>query len=196
MRTLIRKSLLRLEILPFLFHFVVVMAATTLGDFILHRLDLVWVGRYLGIPGTALILLSFFYSLRKRKIIRKGNPRTLLRMHELFTWLGALMILVHAGVHFNAILPWLALAAMVVDVISGMVGRYLLARSRRHLKAMRQKYRLHGMTKEETERELFWDAVAFDLMVKWRAVHFPISFVFAALALGHIASVFLFWEWR
>lgn len=190
------KSLFRLEILPFLSHFFVLIVATTIGDFILHHFNLVWIGRYLGISGTLLILLSFFYSLRKRRIIRKGNPRTLLRMHELFTWLGALMILIHAGVHFNAILPWLALAAMIVDVVSGMVGRYLLDRSRRQLLATREKYRLHGMTKEETEKELFWDAVTFDLMAKWRAVHFPISFVFAVLALGHIVSVFLFWEWK
>ncbi len=190
------RSLLRLEILPFLSHFVVLIAMTTLGDLILHHFDLVWVGRYLGIPGTILILSSFFYSLRKRKIIKKGNPRTLLRLHVLLTWLGALMILIHAGVHFNAILPWLALAAMLVDVISGMVGRYLLNRSRRQLLAMREKYRLRGMTKEETEQELFWDAVTFDLMVKWRAVHFPISLVFAVLALGHIISVFLFWAWK
>ena len=32
-------------------------------DALLHLFDLVWVGRYLSIPGTILILLSFFYSI-------------------------------------------------------------------------------------------------------------------------------------
>lgn len=190
------KSLFRLEILPFLFQFTVLLAATILGDYILHRYDLVWVGRYLGIPGTIIILLSLAYSLRKRKVIHSGSPRVLLRMHEIFTWLGALMVLVHAGIHFNTILPWLALAAMVINVVSGMIGRYLLTRSRRHLTEMREKYSMHGLTKIEADKELFWDAVTFELMEKWRAVHFPISYVFAALAIGHIVSIFLFWEWQ
>ncbi len=51
----------------------------------------------LGIPGTLLILFSFLYSMRKRKLIQVGRPKTLLRLHEVLTWAGALMILVHAG---------------------------------------------------------------------------------------------------
>ncbi len=190
------KSLFRIKVVPFLGSFIIFVMATVVGDVVLHHFDLVWIGRYLGIPGTFLILLSLFYSLRKRKVIRSGNPRTLLGLHEWLTSLGALMVLVHAGIHFNAILPWLALVAMFINVISGMVGRYLLDRSRRHLSAMKEKYRLHGMTKDAAEMELFWDSVTFELMAKWRAVHFPISFAFAALALGHIVTVFLFWEWK
>jgi hypothetical protein len=190
------KSLLRLQVLPFLVQFLLLMGATTVGDFILHQFDLIWIGRYLGIPGTIFILLSLFYSLRKRKVIRTGSPLILLKMHEIFAWLGALMILVHAGVHFNAILPWLALGAMVINVISGMVGRYLLERSKRQLKAMEDKYKMRGLSEIETEKELYWDAVTFDLMVKWRAVHFPISYAFAVLSIGHILSVFLFWGWK
>ena len=190
------RSLFRLKVVPFAGYFVLLMAATALGDMVLHHFDLVWVGRYLGIPGTLLILLSLAYSLRKRKVIRSGSPKVLLGLHEVLTWLGALMVLVHAGVHFNAILPWLALAAMLVNVISGMVGRYLLDRSRRHLLALQEKYRQHGLSKDAAEMKLFWDSVTFDLMARWRAVHFPISFAFAVLAVGHIVTVFLFWEWK
>ena len=190
------KSLFRIQVLPFLYQFIVLISATIIGDFILHLYDLIWIGRYLGIPGTLLILLSLFYSLKKRKIIQKGSPKVLLKMHEVFTWLGALMILVHAGVHFNAILPWLALLAMVINVISGMIGQYLLNRSRQHLEKMQEKHRSHGLSKVEAEKELFWDAVTFDLMKKWRAVHFPISYAFAVLGIGHIISVFLFWGWK
>ncbi len=190
------KSLLMSKVIPFLGYFIVLIAMTIMGDLALHQFDLVWVGRYLGIPGTILILLSLIYSLRKRKIIQTGSPRFLLTVHEIFTWLGALMVLVHAGIHFNAILPWLALIAMVINVISGMIGRYLLDRSRRHLTGMREKYSAHGLSKMETEKELFWDAVTFELMQKWRAVHFPISFVFAVLTVGHIVSVFVFWGWK
>ncbi|MCK5622040.1 MAG: hypothetical protein KAJ11_07120 [Alphaproteobacteria bacterium] len=191
-----KKSLLYLKVFPFLIQFVVLVVATLMGDFLLHLFDLVWVGRYMGIPGTLLILLSLFYSMRKRKLIKWGSPRVLLVMHEAFTWLGALMVLVHAGIHFNAILPWLALLAMTVNVASGLTGRYLLDRSRRHLTATEEKYRLHGISKMEAEKELFWDSVTYELMAKWRTVHFPISFAFGVLAVGHIVSIFLFWGWK
>jgi hypothetical protein len=105
------------------------------------------------------------------------------------------MVLLHAGIHFNAILPWLATVAMGVNVISGMVGKLLLGRSREHVLGQRDHYQLRGMSKEDIERAVFWDAVTLDAMTKWRKVHIPIFIVFAVLALGHIISIFLFWGW-
>jgi hypothetical protein len=102
-------SLWRRHVLPFTFLLVLLAAATLAGDYLLHRLNLVWVGRYLGIPGTLLIIGSLVYSLRKRKYITSGNPKTLLTLHEIGTWVGSLMVLIHAGIHFNAILPGSAL---------------------------------------------------------------------------------------
>ncbi len=170
--------------------------ATAVTDALLHQFELVWIGRWLGIPGTILILLSFFYSMRKRKVIGFGKPKTLLTLHETLTWIGALMILVHAGIHIYTILPWLALVAMLVNVISGMTGKYLLDRSRRFLAEKKDAYSLRGLSEEEIEKKLFWDATAFDLMKKWRAVHLPITLAFAVLGIAHILSIFLFWQWK
>lgn len=39
------------EILPFYFRLVVLAVVTLFIDLILHLTDLVWIGRYLGIPG-------------------------------------------------------------------------------------------------------------------------------------------------
>jgi hypothetical protein len=189
------RSLWRQHVLPFTLLLVLLAAATLAGDYLLHRLNLVWVGRYLGIPGTLLIIGSLVYSLRKRKYITAGNPKTLLTLHEIGTWLGSLMVLIHAGIHFNAILPWLATVAMGVNVISGMVGKLLLGRAREHVLGQRDHYQLRGLSKAEVERAVFWDAVTLDAMTKWRKVHIPIFIVFAVLALGHIISIFLFWGW-
>lgn len=189
-------SLVRKELIPFVLMFGSLMVATAVVDALLHQFDLVWIGRYLGIPGTLLILLSFFYSMRKRKLIRVGRPKLLLTLHETLTWLGALMILVHAGVHVYTILPWLALIAMLVNVISGMTGQYLLERSRRYLAAKKTTFADRGLTETAIEREVFWEAVAVDLMKKWRAVHFPITLVFGVLGTAHILSIFLFWQWK
>jgi hypothetical protein len=190
-----QKSLWREHILPFTVLLGLLAVATLAGDFVLHRYNLVWVGRYMGIPGTLLIIGSLYYSLRKRKLVQSGDPKTLLSMHEFSAWLGSLMVLIHAGIHFNAILPWLATVAMGVNVISGMVGKMLLNRSRQHILSQREHFQLRGLSKAEVEQAVFWDAAALKAMVQWRKVHIPIFIVFAVLALGHIVSIFLFWGW-
>ena len=57
-------SLWRGHVLPFALLLGLLAAAALGGDYLLHRLNLVWVGRYLGIPGTLLIIGSLYYSLR------------------------------------------------------------------------------------------------------------------------------------
>src|SRR5450830_142241 len=190
-----KTSLWREHVLPFTLLLGLLAAATLASDYLLHRLNLVWVGRYLGIPGTLLIMGSLVYSLRKRKYITSGNPQTLLKMHEFSAWLGSLMVLIHSGIHFNAILPWLATIAMGINVVSGMIGKMLLNRSRRHVQGERDHFALRGMSKAEVEQAVFWDAVMLDAMTQWRKVHIPIFIVFSVLALGHIISIFLFWGW-
>ncbi|MES9993875.1 MAG: hypothetical protein ABW098_18150 [Candidatus Thiodiazotropha sp.] len=189
-------SILRREILPFIALFAGLILGALAVDLLLHRLDLVWLGRWLGIPGTLLILTSFLYSLRKHKKIAFGKPKQLLLMHETLAWSGALMILVHAGIHIYTILPWLALIAMLVNVVSGMTGKYLLNSSRRRLNDKADHYCSQGMSDQAIERELFWDATTVDAMKQWRVVHLPITLAFAVLSLAHILSIFLFWQWQ
>lgn len=193
---MMKASLLRHEVLPFFLALVALGAAALLVDAVLHLLNAVWVGRYLGIAGTLLILGSFGYALRKRKLIRRGQPATLLRLHERMAWLGSLLILVHAGIHFNAILGWLAVWAMLINVASGLTGKFLLKRSQRALEASRQTLRQQGLTAEELEERLYWDSLTFDVVRQWRAVHFPITLAFAVLATAHIVSILLFWGWK
>lgn len=190
------KSLLRQEVLPFFVQIFALIGLAVLSDLALHLIGYEWIGRYLGIPGTLLIALSFLYSLRKRKMLTVGNPKTLLWLHETLTWIGSLLVLMHASVHFYTIIPWLTTIALVINVLSGMVGQRLLHRSRQHLLEMEEKYRLRGMSKDEIEKEVFWDSVTYDLMAKWRVIHFPISLILGVLLAGHIISIFLFWKWQ
>lgn len=189
-------SIFKQIIIPFLITTLILGVATMAGDALLHYLNLVWLGRYLGILGTLLIILSLYYSLRKRKYVQAGSPQAWLRFHEYSAWFGSIMVLVHSGVHFNSILPWLATAAMSVNVLSGMVGKFLLGRSRQVLNQHRAQLQQEGLSVQQTQQELFWDATALDLMSKWRKVHIPIFIAFVVLALGHIVSIFLFWGWK
>jgi hypothetical protein len=183
-------------VLPFLLAFTALALVSLLIDALLHAFNAVWIGRYLGIPGTLLILGSFGYSLRKRKVIRSGNPVRLLRLHERMAWLGSLLVLVHAGIHFNAILGWLAVWAMLINVGSGLTGKFLLERSRRRLTEARQNMNQQGLSPEELEERMYWDSLTFDVVKQWRVVHFPIALAFAVLATAHIIAIFLFWGWK
>jgi hypothetical protein len=147
--------LLTREVLPFLGSFAALALLALALDGLLHLFDLLWIGRWLGIPGTLLIIGSTVYSLRKRKLIQRGNPARLLRWHETLAWLGSLLVLVHAGVHFNAILGWLAVWAMLINVGSGLTGKFLLARSRQRMDEARQRLRGRGLSKVELENRLY-----------------------------------------
>jgi hypothetical protein len=116
------------EVVPFYLSLLALGAAVLLCDAGLHLLGAVWIGRWLGIPGTLLILASLAYSMRKRKLIRWGQPVKLLRWHEYMAWAGSLLVLVHAGIHFNAILGWLAGGLGNADQRGQRPDRQVLAR--------------------------------------------------------------------
>jgi hypothetical protein len=184
------------EIIPFSVSLAALALVTLLLDGVLHWFNLVWIGRYLGIVGVLLVLLSFRYSLRKRKIITTGNPVTLLRRHEYLAWLGSLLILVHAGIHFNSILGWLAVVAMLVNIGSGLAGKFLLERARKRMLQARQTMQRQGVPEADWDERVYFDSLTFDVVKQWRAVHCPITLAFGVLALAHIIAVFLFWGWK
>jgi hypothetical protein len=161
-------------------------------DYILHSFKIVHVGLYLGYLGTFLIVASFAYSLRKRKYITFGAPKHFLMFHEYMAWTSSVLILVHAGIHFNAKLAWLAVLMLLVNVGSGLVGKFLLKTAGESLREAREELVNAGISNAAAEKELFMDTVTVNIMRKWREVHLPISFMFGILSLLHILTVFIF----
>ena len=51
-----KSGLIPKEILPFYLRLAALAAATLLIDLVLHLSGMVWIGRYLGIPGVVLIV--------------------------------------------------------------------------------------------------------------------------------------------
>ena len=179
----------------FVLWFAGLIAATIGADLLLHRLDLPWVGRWLGPLGSLLIAIGLLpFSLRKRGLTRLGDPARVLGIHQATGWIGALMITAHAGIHFNALLPWLALAALVLALGSGLAGLLLIQRERRHFADLRSALVGQGLTPPEVETQVFWDALALDLTRSWRRAHAALAAILTALALVHIASVTMFWR--
>ena len=113
-------------------------------------------------------------------------------MHEYLAWIGSVLILVHAGIHFNALLPWLATFMLLINVASGLVGKFLFKRASMVLNAKRQDLMALGMSIEEVDRRLFFDIITVDAMKKWRIVHLPIAFTLGILSILHIISILIF----
>ena len=187
-----KKPLLVKYVLPFFQWYALMILIAIAVDYFLHRLNLVWVGRYLGLIGTLFILVSLTYSLRKRKLIEYGSPKQLLKLHENLSWIGSIMLLVHAGIHFNALLPWLAILMLLITVASGLVGKFLLKKANEALKERKQDLINTGITIGEVEKILHFDSITVDLMKKWRVVHLPITLILGILSLMHIVTVIMF----
>lgn len=183
------------KILPFVLIYAALIASAAALHFYMHNSGFKWTLRYLGIVGTALIILSFVYSLRKRKIINFGKAKTLLQFHELLAWIGSLLILLHAGFEFDAVIPRMAVFAMLIVVASGVTGKYLLKQARESIKHKREELKAQNLSEEDIEKELFALSLIADKMQLWRNVHIPLTVVFAALALLHIITILLFWRW-
>lgn len=184
------------RILPSIFLYACLIGFAILIDYLLHLVNLVWVGRYFGVLGTILIILSFIYSLRKRKLISSGQPKKLLSWHEFLGWLAAVILLVHGGIHFNAIIPWLALLAMMIVVASGLTGKFLLNDVKIDLKEKIAELKENNIPQDEIEKEVLFQSLLVQKMQKWRKVHMPLNMIFMALALIHIIGTLLLWSWR
>jgi hypothetical protein len=85
------------------------------------------VGYWLGVVGSILMLLLLLYPLRKRmrslRVI--GTVPFWFRAHMILGACGCGLVIWHANFHLGAINSNVALAAMLVVVASGFVGRYL-----------------------------------------------------------------------
>lgn len=191
-----RAHLVSREVVPFYLALLMLGGGALLIDALLHLVNMVWIGRWLGIPGTLLIIGSFGYSLARRKWIRVGSPAGLLKLHERMAWAGSLLVLVHAGIHFNAILAWLTVWAMLINIASGLTGKFLMKRARARLEETRARLQAQGLSDEALEQSLHWDTLTFDVVRRWRVVHYPVTLAFAVLALAHILAVLWHWGWR
>jgi hypothetical protein len=193
------QSVLVQRALPLSISYLLLVVASLSLDYILHVANLSWIGRYLGALGTLFLIVSFGYSARKQKLVRSGTLRFFLRMHCNAGWVGTLMILVHSGVHFNALLPWAATGLMMVVTASGHVGQYLLRKIREEVK---QKKKLLGIADSPEgddyvpDIQHVLDSLTVGALEKWRTIHMPLVSFLMALTISHVISISFFLNWR
>ncbi len=190
------KSLLIQRTLPLSVSYLLLIIAGITLDYILHIANLVWIGRYLGIAGTLFLALSFGYSARKKKLIKNGALKFFLKFHCYTGWIGTLMILVHSGIHFNAILPWATTILMLVVTASGHIGQYLIKKLKEEVKIKLKQLGITTDVEDELEQQHYWDSLTVKTLDQWRSMHKPMVSLLIAFTSVHILSIFFFWNWR
>jgi hypothetical protein len=125
---------------------VVLLLLLWLG-FLLHR-DTRFAGSFwggvLGVSGAVLMLVPLAYSLVKRvkwvqeRVWRRVTMRTLLAWHIYAGILGPILALLHTGHKFNSPLGVALTAMMLLVVLSGFTGRYLMGYFTHELMEKRQ----------------------------------------------------------
>ena len=142
-----------------------------------------------GIAGTLIIILSFTYSMRKRKkLITQGSPKYWLQGHEWLSIAGTFIIFVHTGTHFKALVPVITLIFMSIAFVSGLVGRYVYNNVKSSLKEKQTEMKKAGLAEEEIEQRLWSLTVASEALSKWRDVHMPIIAFLGVMVLYHSIS--------
>ncbi len=190
------KSVLIQRTLPLTASYLLLIVAGVALDYLFHVAHLEWVGRYLGIVGFAFLLLSFGYSARKKKLITSGPLKLFLKFHCHAGWIGTLMIFVHSGIHFNAILPWAATVLMMIVTASGHVGQHLINKLKAEVTLKMKQLGLTAEADDELQHERYWDSLTVKTLGQWRSMHRPMVTFLIALTTIHIFSIFFFWNWR
>lgn len=100
-------------------------------------------GGVFAVSGSTLMLVPLAYMVvkrikpLKRRVTKHVSMRTLLAWHIYAGVLGPILVLIHTGHKFESVLG-IALTAMVlIVVVSGFVGRYLMSKINREIKEKR-----------------------------------------------------------
>lgn len=149
-------------------------------------------GHRLGWLGFSVILTTTCYSLKKRYGHKTSWSKTWFWAHQIAGIIGPLLILVHAGAHFHALAPVLALLAMGIVVISGIVGVAVHRKAISLLNATRQELHSQGLPDVDISSRLFELAAEEESFRVWRMIHVPMAIIFWILALCHISGALYF----
>lgn len=150
-------------------------------------------GQVTGWIGLAIILMVFGYPLRKRAHQNRLWPHRWLQIHMVAGVLGPLVIILHAGVlHMHALVPILAIVAMGIVALSGIIGQHVHYLAFRTLYKKRHELLEQGVSPEEVETRLL-DMTAREKMFRvWQMIHAPMTLMFMALVALHVIGALYF----
>lgn len=182
------------RLIPFLL-FVGLISVSIFAGWLLNEFELNLIGKYLGIPGSILLIASLIYSISKKDINSAGKSRSVIKVHEILGALGSMMIIAHAGLDLNAIIPSAALFTLVLVIATGFTMNSILMDVRNRLLETEISFKQQGLRQREIQREMNMVAVENDRVKKWSTIHSAFSAILMALILLHVISTLLMWGW-
>lgn len=150
------------------------------------------VAHLVGWTGLVFIGFTFVYPLKRWLNPNQVWSRRWFEVHIVFGIVGPLIIFVHAGAHFHAWVPILALLAMVLVVMSGITGQALHYLAFRILYERRHEMAFEGMTEEAIDARLHDLALQEETLRWWKCIHGPLTWLFVSLTLMHIGGALFF----
>jgi hypothetical protein len=150
-------------------------------------------GQVTGWIGLAVILLVFGYPIRKRTHQNRRWPHRWLQIHMVAGVVGPLIIILHAGVlHLHAVVPILAMVAMGIVALSGLIGQHVHYLTFRTLYTKRHELLGQGVSPEEVETRLLDTAAREKMFRVWQMIHAPMTLLFIALVALHVIGALYF----
>ncbi len=147
----------------------------------------------LGNIGSLMVFLSLAgYMIKRRWKSFPGMLKDYLQIHQLFATMGALMVAVHSGAHFKAVLPVATSIFMLVCLVSGFVGRFVFMKAKKEIAARKEELRKSGIGQEEIEEKLVFATSTANTLANWRKFHQPFAELLLLLLLLHIVSALFF----
>lgn len=108
-----------------------------------HRFAGSFWGGVLAISGSTLMLVPLAYMVvkrikpLKRRVTKHVSMRTLLAWHIYAGVLGPILVLIHTGHKYESTLGIALTASVLIVVVSGFIGRYLMSKVNREIKEKR-----------------------------------------------------------
>jgi len=150
-------------------------------------------GQVTGWIGLAVILLVFGYPLRKQTHQNRLWPHRWLQIHMVAGVVGPLIIILHAGVlHLHAVVPILAMVAMGIVALSGIIGQHVHYLAFRTLYTKRHELLEQGVSPKDVEIRLLDMAAREKMFRAWQMIHAPMTLMFMVLVVLHVIGALYF----
>ena len=125
-------------------------------------------GHIVGWISFGMILLACGYPFKRWLYPNQVWSKGWFQIHVVLGIGGPLLIFVHSGAHFHALVPVLALGAMILLVLSGIAGQALHHLASQTLYEQRHEFARQGMSTEMIEAQLYDLAREEEALRWWR----------------------------
>lgn len=153
---------------------------------------------HIGIIGTIFVIVSLGYIFRKYHFKKLSKMKTWLDLHIITGTIGAFLILIHSEFYFRALIPSIALVAMELVALSGVVGRYLVLKLMQTITQEKKRIALEKKTQvgDEnliiSEEELMILISSAKVMKHWKFIHMQFTTILTITTILHVISEFYY----